>query len=280
MDHCAKSLLEQLKPHILLSYGFADQFSFVFNRSSDFCGRNLTDILSVVVSSFASHYVFNWRTYFEEQLKYAPAFKGSTLLLPTEESLISYLLTKQHECYITNLNSTLYAALVGRHRSYESDASGACKLIEHLYGNNSRVGQEADSARTNARRPLSNEDALNLIETEIDSISKINEFLFKEYNINYNNEPELFRKGCLIAFDAKTDQLNSYHLKLSGKFLDSLLSENRVQSKTASQIVAKGAVQQAGDGKRANANQSDDLADNQSSDQSGDQSSKKLKTVC
>ena len=252
MDHCAKSLLEQLKPHILLSYGFSDQFSFVLDRSSDFCGRNLTDILSVLVSSFTSNYVFNWRTYFDKQLKYAPAFKGTTLLLPNEESLVSYLLTKQHECYILNLNSTLYSALVGRYRRYDLNESDGYKLVEHQIGGELPPENKGETQK-NARLPLSNEDALSLIKNEIDSVSKINEFLFKEYGINYNNEPELFRKGSLIRLDPKTSRLDSYHLKLNGKFLCSLLPEKQVtirgkaNSRKAEKDVEKDEVQQPED---------------------------------
>ena len=286
MDHCAKSLHEQFRPHILLSYGFSDQFSFVLNKSSDFCGRNLTDILSVVVSSFTSNYVFNWRAYFDdEQLKYPPAFKGSTMLLPSEESLISYLLTKQHECYILNLNATLYSALIGRYRSYDSDASGSCKLAEHQNGNSNNnsngneLASEGGDAPRNVRRPLSNEDALNLIKNEIDSISKINEFLFKKYAINYNNEPELFRKGSLIQFDVKTNQLNTYNLKLNSKFLSSVLPENgiTIQSKTSSQSVEKGVTDNK-EGNLVDKTKVEDLGNHQSA--SGDPSLKKLKTAC
>ena len=87
-------------------------------------------------------------------------------------------------------------------------------------------------------------------------------------------------KGSLIQFDAKTNQLNTYNMKLSSKFLSSLLPEDavRIHSKT-SESVEKG-VNSSEEGKLAD-NQMNDLADQSAElSTSGNPSLKKQKTAC
>ena len=167
----------------------------------------------MIVSNFTSNYVFNWSRYFDGQLQYAPTFKGNYLLIPTEEYLIKYLKTKEHECYILNLNRTLYAALIGEYRNYILDLEdNEYKLNEdNLKGN-----------KQSSTKIVKNEKALNLIKNEIDSIAKINEHLFKHYDINYNNELELFKKGTLMFFDT-SNQIKSSNSKVTDQILRSIL---------------------------------------------------------
>lgn len=230
MNYCAKSLIEQFKPHILLSYGFSDQFIFVFKKTSTFCDLNLSDILSVIVSNFTSNYVFNWSKFFDCKLQYAPAFKANYLLFPVEFYLIQYILAKHHECYISNLNATLYSALIGQYKGYKLTKNGNYELESN------QLESKLDDQKQ--FKIYTNESALNLIKNQINSISKINEYLFHEYDLNYNNELEIFRKGTFFHFDEQDQLIKSYNMKLNEQFLSSILiNQNKSKSNQLNETV-------------------------------------------
>lgn len=192
--------------------GFSDQFSFIINKSTNFCDRNLNEVLSLVVSNFTSNYVFNWSCYFDKKLEYPPSFRGETMLMPSESYLIKYILTKQHECYILNLNSTLYSALIGQYKNYDQNECEDLSSIDLANLKNIKLKTLKDKNCT--ANTLPNADALDLIRNEIKTIADINEYLFKNFNINYNNEPEIFKKGSLIYFDS-SDKIRTLNTKLN-----------------------------------------------------------------
>lgn len=193
----------------------------MINRCTNFCDRNLAELLSVIVSNFTSNYVFNWKRYFGiDELQNAPTFRASTLLIPNEENLVTYLLTKQHECYIKNLNNTLYCALVGEYRRYSLDAM-SCDPDSTLDKRDDLTYKIEETVQR--KKCVSDVEAVRLIQNEINSISKINEYLFKEFGINYNNELELFRKGTLTHLN-RSGEVRCFNGKLNDEFLLSVLS--------------------------------------------------------
>nr|CDS27376.1 tRNA(His) guanylyltransferase [Hymenolepis microstoma] len=125
--------------------------------------------MTTVASLFASTYVFEWPNYMTgTKLLYPPAFDARVVLYPTTKNLRDYLAWRQVDCHINNLYNTCFWNLVQRGGLTPVDAE------KRLCGTLS---------------------------------SDKNEILFSEFQINYNNEPQLFRKGTTI-FRKKANKLS------------------------------------------------------------------------
>jgi len=147
-------------PEIVLSYGQSDEYSFIFHKNSKLYNRRASKIMTNVVSLFASSFTFYWSKYFKfTELLYPPAFDARIVLYPSEENLKDYLRWRQADCHINNLYNTCFWRLVQDGGMTHQQAN------ERLKGTLS-----ADK----------------------------NELLFTEFNTNYNNIPELFRKGTVL----------------------------------------------------------------------------------
>ena len=146
---------------IVLCYGQSDEYSFIFRPRTELYGRRSAKITTNIVSLFAASYVFKWKQFFpNKELKYPPSFDGRAVLYPTNETIRDYLSWRQVDCHINNLYNTVFWALVQQ-------------------GN------------------LSNHEAQQRLKGSVSGDK--NEILFSEFNINYNNEPEQFKKGTTIV---------------------------------------------------------------------------------
>ncbi|XP_068621016.1 probable tRNA(His) guanylyltransferase [Battus philenor] len=146
---------------ILMAFGQSDEYSFVFQRNCSLYNRRAAKILTTITSKFTSSYVFYWKKFFgEQELKYPPIFDGRIILYPTEENLIDYMKWRQADVHINNLYNTTFWALVQEGKL--SPAQAEKRLCDTVSGDK-------------------------------------NEILFKEFNINYNNEPEIFKRGTLLV---------------------------------------------------------------------------------
>lgn len=145
---------------IVLAYGQSDEFSFIFRRSTLEFNRRASKLSSTVVSLFASSYVITWPDYLPDtKLLYPPSFDSRVVLYPTNQTLRDYLSWRQVDCHVNNLYNTCFWKLV---------QEGSLTLTE---------------AEQRLRGTLSSDK---------------NEILFSQFGCNYNNEPELFRKGTVI----------------------------------------------------------------------------------
>lgn len=63
MNSCAAAMLEEY-PDIVFSYGFSDEYSFVFKKTTKFYQRRASKIVSLVVSFFTSIYTTKWKEFF------------------------------------------------------------------------------------------------------------------------------------------------------------------------------------------------------------------------
>ncbi|CAG5125630.1 unnamed protein product [Candidula unifasciata] len=145
---------------IVLAYGQSDEFSFVFHKNCKIYNRRASKLMSNVVSLFASSFVLYWPEFFDTQeLQYPPSFDSRVVLYPTDETLKDYLSWRQVDCHINNLYNTCFWKLV----------------------------QEKGLSPREAGDSLNNTFS-----------DHKNELLFKEFNINYNSLPELYRKGTVI----------------------------------------------------------------------------------
>ncbi|XP_048884618.1 probable tRNA(His) guanylyltransferase [Brienomyrus brachyistius] len=162
MTRSARTVMEELED-IVIAYGQSDEYSFVFKRSSNWFKRRASKLVTHVASQFSSSYVFHWRDYFgEQQLFYPPGFDGRVVLYPSNQNLKDYLSWRQADCHINNLYNTAFWNLVQKGGLSTSQAE------EKLKGT-----VTADK----------------------------NEILFSEFNINYNNEPPLYRKGTVLIWE-------------------------------------------------------------------------------
>ncbi|KIW94315.1 uncharacterized protein Z519_05631 [Cladophialophora bantiana CBS 173.52] len=190
-------------PEIVLAYGVSDEYSFVFHRSATLFERRRDKIVSTVVSTFTAAYVLGWDLFFcpeqegvkegakqqeegEEKDESArpaaaqkskmlsmdmlPTFDGRAVCYPSWGNLRDYLSWRQVDCHINNLYNTTFWALV----------------------------QQGGMTHTAAEEFLKGTVS-----------SDKNEILFSRFGINYNDEPDMFKKGSVV--------LREYMLKKGGE---------------------------------------------------------------
>ncbi|CAG4944495.1 unnamed protein product [Colias eurytheme] len=159
MNYAAFSVLKDFN-EICIAFGQSDEYSFIFKKNTTLYKRRAAKLLTTINSKFSSSYVFYWTKFFgEEPLKYPPAFDGRIVLYPSNENLIDYLKWRQADVHINNLYNTTFWTLILRGKLSPVQAE------KRLCGTVS-----ADK----------------------------NEILFKEFNINYNKEREIFKRGTIL----------------------------------------------------------------------------------
>lgn len=159
MNYAAITVMKEF-PDIILSYGQSDEYSFIFNKSSQLYNRRSTKIMTYVNSLFTSAYVFNWSHFFpNKSLKYPPCFDARVVLYPSDDNLRDYLSWRQADVHVNNLYNTCFWNLVL---------------------NDSKTNAEAEEI---LRGTLSADK---------------NELLFTKFGINYNNLPAMYRKGTTL----------------------------------------------------------------------------------
>ncbi|CAG9784341.1 unnamed protein product [Diatraea saccharalis] len=169
MNYAAFTVIKEFND-LLMAYGQSDEYSFIFKKDSKLYKRRAAKLLTTINSKFSSTYVYYWSKFFGEQrLKYPPTFDGRIVLYPSEENLIDYMKWRQADVHINNLYNTTFWTLV-------------------LEGKLSPMQAEKRLCGT-----LSADK---------------NEILFSEFNINYNNEPEIFRRGTLLLRKMVLDSCN------------------------------------------------------------------------
>lgn len=112
MNHAATTVMEEFCD-IVLAYGQSDEYSFVFNKTTNLYNRRSAKIMSNVCSLFTASYCLNWSKWFQsEQLKYPPSFDGRIVLYPSDQNLKDYLSWRQADVHINNLYNTTFWNLV------------------------------------------------------------------------------------------------------------------------------------------------------------------------
>lgn len=196
-DRRALDLMNAAAAHVVRSiadlcfaYGVSDEYSFVFDRSTTMFERRRDKLVSTVVSTFTAAYVLLWPHYFPSRsitqtpdqavnasadqagldLAHLPTFDGRAVVYPTNANLRDYLSWRQVDCHINNLYNTTFWALVLQGGLSQTAAE------EHLKGTVS--GDK-------------------------------NEILFSRFGINYNAEPDMYKKGSCIFREYETPNLAS-----------------------------------------------------------------------
>ncbi|KAJ7946280.1 tRNA(His) guanylyltransferase [Quillaja saponaria] len=157
MNFCAMVMLEEY-PDIVFAYGFSDEFSFVFKKTSKIYQRRASKVLSIIVSFFTSLYISKWREFFPRRdLKYCPSFHAQVISCASIEVLQAYLLWRQNVCHINNQYDECYWRLVKR----------------------GMTGMEAQAYLAAEKRDK-------------------NDVLFDEFSFNYNILEDIFRQGSCV----------------------------------------------------------------------------------
>ncbi|XP_029439254.1 probable tRNA(His) guanylyltransferase isoform X2 [Rhinatrema bivittatum] len=191
MNRCAQTVMQELKD-IIVAYGQSDEYSFVFHKKSNWFKRRASKFMTHVASQFASSYVYCWKDYFSEQpLLYPPGFDGRVILYPSDQNLKDYLSWRQADCHINNLYNTAFWALV------QKGGLPTAQAQERLQGTVSAVK---------------------------------NEILFTEFNINYNDEPLMYRKGTVLVWQ-KVQEVTTKLVKWSQTAEESEVEVTRTRRK-------------------------------------------------
>lgn len=159
MNQCALRCCKEFQD-VCFATGQSDEFSFVLSRASNLWNRRASKLQSYFASYFSSCFVFHWKEFFGElPLSYPPMFDCRAVCYPAMENIRDYLSWRQADCHINNLYNTAFWALVSKAGQSEREAN------ETLRGTNS---------------------------------AQKNEILFERFSINYNDEPEVYRKGSIL----------------------------------------------------------------------------------
>ncbi|KAL7620405.1 tRNA-His guanylyltransferase [Parahypoxylon ruwenzoriense] len=152
-------------------------------------------IVSTIVSTFTAYYVYLWPTYFKDAplSPPLPSFDGRAVCYPSVQNLRDYMSWRQVDCHINNLYNTTFWSLI------------------QLGGMDAKEAEKFLSGTLSADK---------------------NEILFSKFRINYNNEPEILKKGSVIYRDYELVEPGSHDAV--SKAADEL-AEPVKQSKTQDQ---------------------------------------------
>ncbi|KAG7293202.1 Glucose-responsive transcription factor [Staphylotrichum longicolle] len=174
MNAAARAVMAEL-PDITIAYGVSDEYSFVFHKTCALFERRSSKLVSTIVSTFTAYYVHLWPTYFSEAplSPPLPSFDGRAVCYPTVQNLRDYMSWRQVDCHINNLYNTTFWALI------------------QLGGMD---GTEAEKTlKVNFLAPMNK--TMSLMLRKGTYAADKNEILFSKFSINYNNEPEMYKKG-------------------------------------------------------------------------------------
>ncbi|KAI8961997.1 tRNA guanylyltransferase [Daldinia sp. FL1419] len=161
MNAAAKAVVTEIQD-IVIAYGVSDEFSFVFHKTCTLFERRASKIVSTIVSTFTAYYVHLWSTYFPDTplSPPLPSFDGRAVCYPSVQNLRDYMSWRQVDCHINNLYNTTFWSLV--QLPPKMDPKAAEQFLSGTLA--------ADK----------------------------HEILFSKFKINYNNEPEIYKKGSVI----------------------------------------------------------------------------------
>ncbi|KAF2218476.1 Thg1 C terminal domain-containing protein [Elsinoe ampelina] len=149
---------------IVVAYGQSDEYSFVFHKDTQLFERRAQKLVTTIVSTFSVQYALQWPKFFPDEplTEPYPTFDGRHVLYPNIKTMRDYLSWRQADCHVNNLYNTTFWAMVNQ------------------------GGQSPTDAELELKGTFSADK---------------NEILFSRFGINYNNEPEVYKKGTVIYRD-------------------------------------------------------------------------------
>lgn len=161
MNKTAYTMLTQF-PDILLAYGDSDEYLFLLRRDCELFERREMKLVSTFASYMSVNYVLQWNIEFPEKPispERIPTFDARAVTYPNFETVKDYFSWRQVDCHINNLYNTTFWSLI------------------------QKCGMTTTESENYLKGTLSSDK---------------NEILFSKCGINYNNEPEIFKKGTIL----------------------------------------------------------------------------------
>jgi len=192
MNAAARAVMTEL-PDITIAYGISDEYSFVFHKTCTLFERRSSKLVSTIVSTFTAYYIHFWSNHFPDSplSPPLPSFDGRAVCYPSVQNLRDYMSWRQVDCHINNLYNTTFWALI----------------------------QQGGMGNTEAEQMLKGTLAADK-----------NEILFSKFSINYNNEPEMYKKGSVVFRDYELVEPGSSQVDAAAAADD--IAEPVQQSKT------------------------------------------------
>ncbi|CAK9442044.1 uncharacterized protein LODBEIA_P58270 [Lodderomyces beijingensis] len=147
---------------VQLAYGDSDEYSFLLRRKCDLYERREMKLCTLFASLMATFYTLFWNKAHPErpiELEQVPTFDARAVSYPSFEIVRDYFSWRQVDCHINNLYNTTFWGLV-------------------------KKGMTPQEAEQRLSGTVSSDK---------------NEILFKDCGVNYNNEPEIYKKGTILV---------------------------------------------------------------------------------
>ncbi|KAK6002929.1 hypothetical protein QM012_001679 [Aureobasidium pullulans] len=166
MNAAAVEVVKQFTD-IVIAYGQSDEYSFVLHEDCQLFERRAAKLATSISTAFSVEYCMQWDKYFPGQAleRPFPTFDGRCVLYPKKKILRDYLSWRQADCHVNNLYNTTFWNMVKGNPATETPPMTTTEAELALKGTFS-----ADK----------------------------NEILFKRFNINYNAEDEIWKKGSVV----------------------------------------------------------------------------------
>lgn len=164
---------------IVLAYGDLDEYSFLLRKLCVLYERREMKLTTVFASLMLANYMYFWNQAFPHkqiQIDHLPLFDARAVVYPDFNIVRDYFSWRQVDCHINNLYNTTFWALVNRGNMSPKEAE--TRLMGTL---------AADK----------------------------NEILFSQFGINYNNEPEMFKKGTILVREYEVNDTEVLEKELS-----------------------------------------------------------------
>ncbi|KAM0276591.1 hypothetical protein ACHAQH_006596 [Verticillium albo-atrum] len=192
MNAAARAVMTDL-PDITIAYGISDEYSFVFHKSCTLFERRASKLVTTIVSTFTAHYIHSWSTYFPDAplTLPLPSFDGRAVCYPSVQNLRDYMSWRQVDCHINNLYNTTFWALI------------------QLGGMDNRAAEELLAGTVSGDK---------------------NEILFSRFHINYNNEPEIYKKGSVVFRDYELVEPGTHNVQADADAIAEPISMTKSQT--------------------------------------------------
>lgn len=161
MNRAATSLVRQF-PDIVMAYGDSDEYSFLLRKQCQLFERREMKLITTFASFMSVNYMYEWNVQFPNKPirpERLPTFDARAVVYPTKQLIRDYFSWRQADCHINNLYNTTFWNLV-------------------------KGGMTPKEAENRLIGTLASDK---------------NEILFKEFGINYDKEPEIYKKGTVIV---------------------------------------------------------------------------------
>jgi tRNA(His) guanylyltransferase len=190
MNKCAQACMLSFSD-IIMAYGESDEYSFVLRKDSVMYSRRESKISTSIVSCFAANYVFHWAACFPDTvLQYAPQFDSRVVCYPSLRNLRDYFSWRQADCLLPFFIFILFFPFrtFPHYFSFSPLTADTTGHINNLYNTTFwALVQKGGLTTHEAEQALVGSFAADK-----------NEILFGRFGINYNNEPEMMRKGSTV----------------------------------------------------------------------------------